>query len=237
MRTTAPGKRPDGAPDRAVGRARHHGVEAGRRSACPWSDPPADLARRTRRACRCRWCRGSTASSPATFAASPVSSNIFMSSQPTTVPAAAGPQHVVGVVAELQMMRPEAGVDERVLHGLGIEHRKMAVRCAPPETALAEGWSEPFLQKAGLFGPRTAAANHTRPFAIEHAVMVVRLARPDLFVAPVRRRLHRLVLAHRRPAYPAWIAHGRRKFVAVFVFGSRTGMTSMLSSVEPYSGP
>ena len=29
--------------------------------------------------------------------------------------------------------------------------------------ALAEGWSEPFLQKAGLFGPRTAAANHTRP--------------------------------------------------------------------------
>ncbi len=28
---------------------------------------------------------------------------------------------------------------------------------------LAEGWSEPFLQNAGLPGPRTAAANHTRP--------------------------------------------------------------------------
>jgi hypothetical protein len=30
--------------------------------------------------------------------------------------------------------------------------------------ALAEGWSDPFLQKAGLSTPRTAAANHTRPF-------------------------------------------------------------------------
>src|SRR5215831_7145014 len=29
---------------------------------------------------------------------------------------------------------------------------------------LADGWSEPFLQKAGLSMPRTAAANHTRPF-------------------------------------------------------------------------
>src|SRR5262249_39795608 len=29
--------------------------------------------------------------------------------------------------------------------------------------SLAEGWSEPFLQNAGLLGPRTAAANHTRP--------------------------------------------------------------------------
>src|SRR4030095_17239025 len=29
--------------------------------------------------------------------------------------------------------------------------------------ALAEGCSEPFLQKAGLFGPRIVAANHTRP--------------------------------------------------------------------------
>ncbi|MGH7310697.1 MAG: hypothetical protein ACREK6_18605 [Candidatus Rokuibacteriota bacterium] len=29
---------------------------------------------------------------------------------------------------------------------------------------LAEGWSEPFLQKAALSMLRTAAANHTRPF-------------------------------------------------------------------------
>src|SRR5687767_10836314 len=29
--------------------------------------------------------------------------------------------------------------------------------------SFAEGWSEPLLQNAGLLGPRTAAANHTRP--------------------------------------------------------------------------
>ena len=29
--------------------------------------------------------------------------------------------------------------------------------------SLAEGWSEPFWQKAGFLGPRTVAANHTRP--------------------------------------------------------------------------
>ena len=29
--------------------------------------------------------------------------------------------------------------------------------------SLADGWSEPFLQKSGLLGPRTAAANQTRP--------------------------------------------------------------------------
>src|ERR671922_2002683 len=28
----------------------------------------------------------------------------------------------------------------------------------------ADGWFEPFLQKAGFSIPRTAAANHTRPF-------------------------------------------------------------------------
>ena len=40
--------------------------------------------------------------------------------------AAARPQRVVGVVAELQMVRREAGVDERVLLRLRIEHRDVA---------------------------------------------------------------------------------------------------------------
>ena len=31
--------------------------------------------------------------------------------------------------------------------------------------ALAEGWSDPFLQKAGLSSPRTAAVSHSRPFS------------------------------------------------------------------------
>src|SRR5262249_8893730 len=40
--------------------------------------------------------------------------------------AAAGPDRVIGVIAKLQMMRPEAGVDELVGHGLGFEHGKLA---------------------------------------------------------------------------------------------------------------
>ena len=39
--------------------------------------------------------------------------------------------------------------------------------CRPERSSgntLAEGWSEPFRQKAGFSIPRTAAANHTRPF-------------------------------------------------------------------------
>ena len=43
-------------------------------------------------------------------------------------PGAAEPQRVVGVVAELQVMRAEAGVDEGVLHRLRIEHRHLAGR-------------------------------------------------------------------------------------------------------------
>ena len=43
-------------------------------------------------------------------------------------PAAAGPQSIVGVVGELQMMRPEASIDKRVLRRLGIEYRKLSVR-------------------------------------------------------------------------------------------------------------
>src|ERR1700730_7444261 len=39
--------------------------------------------------------------------------------------AAARPQRVVLVEAELQMMRLEAGIDERVLHRRRVEHREL----------------------------------------------------------------------------------------------------------------
>src|SRR5262249_60315665 len=38
------------------------------------------------------------------------------------------PQRVVGVVAELRMVRPETSIDEAVLHRLGIEHRHLTPR-------------------------------------------------------------------------------------------------------------
>ena len=61
------------------------------------------------------------------------------------------------------MMGLEAGVDEGVLQCLGLDDRQRRWVCSSGNS-LAEGWSEPFLQKSGFFGPRTAAANHTRPF-------------------------------------------------------------------------
>src|SRR3989338_4013728 len=41
-------------------------------------------------------------------------------------PATAGPQRVVSVIAELQVMRTEAGIYKRVLPCLGIEHGNLA---------------------------------------------------------------------------------------------------------------
>ena len=70
--------------------------------------------------------------------------------------------------------------------------------------SFADGWLEPALQKSGLSGGRTAEVIQTRPLLVEHRVVHVVLARPDRFVAPVRRRLR-----HRRRA-----SRG--------VFGSRT---------------
>src|SRR5207247_7432948 len=96
--------------------------------------------------------------------------------------------------------------------------------------ALAEGWSEPFLQKAGLFGPRTAAANHTRPLRSNmplwlFALLVQTCSLPqygDGCIGPSSIDVG--VSASRT---------GVLKSVTLFVFGSRIGMTSTLSSVEP----
>jgi len=57
--------------------------------------------------------------------------------------AAARPQCVVLVEAELQMVRLEAGVDESVLHRLRVEHRNCRWLSFSGKS-LAEGWSEPF---------------------------------------------------------------------------------------------
>ena len=65
---------------------------------------------------------------------------------------------------------------------------------------LAEGWSEPFLQNAGLLAPRTRRGEPYPSLSIEHAVMVIGLGVPDLLIAPVRRRLHECIA--RRVARP-----------------------------------
>ncbi len=73
-------------PSRRSGAASRHRVRNRGRCACLWPDRSAGWARRSRRACRCRSCRGRTATSPATLAASPVSSNILVLTQPATGP-------------------------------------------------------------------------------------------------------------------------------------------------------
>ena len=51
---------------------------------------------------------------------------------------------------------------------------------------LADGWSEPFLQKAGLSMPRTVAASHTRPLLVEHGVVLVGAGVPQHLARPNR---------------------------------------------------
>ena len=78
--------------------------------------------------------------------------------------------------------------------------------------------------------PRIAAANHTRPFLSNMPLWLLALLSQICLLAPVRRGLHRLFVA----ALPDPSASGCRrapgsvKFVAVWVFGSRIGMMSVL---------
>src|SRR6059058_815929 len=61
---------------------------------------------------------------PCALTASPVSSHSLVLTQPATGPVPE-PKRIIGVVAELRMMGAEAGIDEAVLLGLGIENRNL----------------------------------------------------------------------------------------------------------------
>ena len=58
--------------------------------------------------------------------------------------------------------------------------------------ALADGWSEPFLQKAGFFGAAHRRRQPDPAFLVDHGVVVIGLGVPDLLVAPIGRRPERL---------------------------------------------
>ena len=83
-------------------------------AACPSSDRPADSARCTRRACRCRWCRGRTRVQPCAFFSSCVLSQIFVSNQPST-PAGPNDDHSTSLLSKFRWPHAEAGVDRRHL--------------------------------------------------------------------------------------------------------------------------
>ena len=89
-------------------------------------------------------------------------------------------------------MGREAGIDQRELLGLRIVHRELAAGGSSGNT-LADGWSEPFLQKSGLAGGRMRAANQTRPFSSIIGLWWLVWRVPDLLVAPIGRRRQRLI--------------------------------------------
>src|SRR5262249_20081804 len=94
---------------------------------------------------------------------------------------------------------------------------------------LADGWSEPCLQKSGLAGSRTRAAIHTRPFSsIIWLWMLVWLSQigsgPQYGEGAMGLSLEDGVFGSRTGGFTC---------VAVCVFGSSTRKLSVLSSVAP----
>src|SRR5215213_2703605 len=99
---------------------------------------------------------------PCDFAASPVSSNILLLTQPSTCPP---PLNQIVLLAS----KPNCGwcVPKQVstkLYFLVFGSKTAASRALRSSgKSFADGCVDPALQKAGFSGPRTAAASHTRP--------------------------------------------------------------------------
>src|SRR5439155_21657209 len=96
--------------------------------------------------------------------------------------------------------------------------------------ALAEGCSEPFLQKAGLSSPRIRAVNQTRPSLSSIGLCTLAwlsqiLSSPQYGEARSTGRLAALGVFGSRTGM--WIV------VATFLTGSSTGRSGVLSSVAP----
>src|SRR5439155_13646760 len=105
---------------------------------------------------------------------------------------------------------------------------------------LAEGCSEPFWQKAGFLGPRTAAANHTRPFLSNMPLWLLAFV-SQIFSSP---QYADGAAGFSIAACPGPGASGVSvartgivNVVTVCVLGSRMGITSVAYSGEPKSLP
>src|SRR5207342_120126 len=104
---------------------------------------------------------------PCDFTSSPVSSNVLRSNQPTTL-APPTPLEVHSVLlASSAKIRWWVGKQVEIsvnlsVAGSYIDRWRPALSIG---NALADGWSDPFLQKSGLAGGRTRAVNQTRAFS------------------------------------------------------------------------
>src|SRR5690606_26783244 len=70
-------------------------------------------------------------------------------------PAATGPQRVVGIVTELQVVGLKASVDKSILHGLRIEPGELAVRLLQ--------WEEPGRGMIGALLPEVGIGGAAQP--------------------------------------------------------------------------
>src|SRR5262245_324938 len=126
--------------------------------------------------------------------------------EPTDYAAAAtrgGPQRVVAVVGEVQMVGREADIDEVVFLRLGIVDRELAT--AAVERVKLGRRVVPIVAVGGLFLLVTERGRHPDPaLLVEHRVVVVEVGFPDLLVAPVGRRAE-------------WLFHGRMAGTEILV--------------------
>src|SRR5262249_11085418 len=103
---------------------------------------------------------------------------------------------------------------------------------------LADGWSEPFLQNAGLSIPRTAAANHTRPFLSNMPLWLLAFW-VQIFSSPQYAEAcigFEEAEAWNGGPYDSGVSGsltGILKNVTVCVFGSRIGMLSDEYAFDP----
>src|SRR5438309_6500522 len=101
------------------------------------------------------------------FCSSPVSSNILRFSQPSTP--LCGPPALVHSVLLASSAKTRWWVGKHVLIRvifpvLGSYMERCRLDCSTGKS-LADGWSDPFLQKSGFAGGRTREVNQTRPFS------------------------------------------------------------------------
>src|SRR3974390_974033 len=104
---------------------------------------------------------------PCDFCSSPVSSNIFVLSQPTT--GGCGPPALVHSVSLASVAKFRWCVGKQVLISVnfplaGSYIDRLRFDSCSGKTC-AEGWLDPCLQKSGFEGERTLAVNQTRLFS------------------------------------------------------------------------
>ena len=102
----------------------------------------------------------------------------------------AGPGPVLGI--ELQVMRSETGIDEGVLHRLRIQDRHLADVLLDRE-GLRRWMVGALLAEVRIVGAADRGGEPDPSLAVEHRVVIVDPAVPDLLLAPVGRRRDRLL--------------------------------------------